>query len=250
MPRYLQKLVARAGVAPFTPSLQPSLRARGAEADVPDPLPEIVEPLFPATPAAFEDKQNIAPVVAARETSVHTIDFRSESVVPAPQVIRERTTERIFENHFEPAPTPNAAPEVHHAIRVSAQPESKEAPAQNAKPQPPKTTEKHSPERDVLSKLMPQLEAWFNQPSRAEKEAESPVADARLNPPLREPEVAPSVRQEESRLVIGQIRVDVLPAPPPAPVPSPRVVRVPIRSGQSSAVAETIGKLGFGLGQM
>jgi hypothetical protein len=96
----------------------------------------------------------------------------------------------------------------------------------------------------VEPKLMPRLEAWFNQPAPAEAQPESYTPEPRLGPPLREPEISPLLRQEEPRLVIGQIRVDVLPASPL------QVVRIPARSAQSPTATGTIAKLGFGLGQM
>ncbi len=251
MPSYLQKLVARAGAAaPFATSLQPALRAQ-AESGPLDQLPEVVEPSFLDLSPPSKAPQIVAPAVSpTQEASVHTVEFRNEAIAPPPQVIRERMTERVVESRVEPKRVPNTPVEVPPIIKVSTQAEIKEAPSQNPKLPQLKTTENYASEHNVLSKLMPQLEAWFNQPSRAEAQSESPITEARIDPPRRETEPAPSLRQEEARLVIGQIRVDVLPTPPPAPSPSPRVVRVPIRSGQSSAVAGTIAKLGFGLGQM
>ncbi len=257
MPRYLQKLVARAGVAPFPTSLKPAFRAEITDAAGRDPWPEVVEPLPPITPALSEAGQSTAIVTPTPSAALlHTIEIRGESIAPAPQVIRERTIERSTESHIEsrvPSRTETSRDEKREIAKAgigSPQPFVTEAATRNAqdsKTQP--EIGRRPTEQDVLSKLMPRLEAWFNQPSRIEEHAENEAREGHLAPPHREPESSLLLAQDETRLVIGQIRVEVLPPSLPAPVLPSQVVRIPARSAQSSATS-TIAKLGFGLGQM
>ena len=283
MPRYLQKLVARAGVAPFPASLKPAFRAEATDAAGHDPLPEVVEPLPPIAPASSEDRQSAAIMTPTpSEAPLHTIEIRSESIEPAPQVIRERTVERFTESRIEtsarlkteisqdeheiakagiespqaiaipriePKPASDVAQETPPVIPVIASPatDASTRNVQDAKPQP--ETGQRPTERDVLAKLMPRLEAWFNQPSRVEEHSENDAPEVHLAPPPSESASASLLSQDETRLVIGEIRVEVLPPPLPAPVLPPQVIRIPARSAQSSATG-TIAKLGFGLGQM
>src|SRR5271165_4755227 len=86
MPRYLQKLVARAGVAPLTSSLQPVFRAESAEFATPDGLPELVEPLLPGSPALPGAGASVATVEGtSTEAPEQTIEFRGQAIAPAPQ---------------------------------------------------------------------------------------------------------------------------------------------------------------------
>jgi hypothetical protein len=283
MPRYLQKLVARAGVAPLPASLQPAPRAEHAEFGAAGALPEVVEPLVPDSPALSETGATVLPVAGSLpEAAESTIEMNAEAIPPAQQVIRERTTELVREDRVEPrvpqkertqreeirpaaelrvepsqtAKVPRVEPtlvpaidqEVPPAVTVITQPKARQTLAQKAGFPQLQAAQERPAEQDLLSKLMPRLEAWFNHPSPGEAQPESHGPEPRLGPPHREPEISPLLRQEEPRLVIGQIRVDVLPAPPPA---SPlQVVRIQARSSLSPASAGTIAKLGFGLGQM
>src|SRR5579864_8195177 len=208
MPRYLQKLVARAGLAPLPASLQPAFRS-GADVGAPDSLREETEPSLPQSPARSERELRTSPATAPSSLAppLPPIDVIGENNAPPPQVIRERTTERIFENRVEPqillkASPPSAemirppalhveapqqanlprvesklVPDMAHEDRppvpVLTQPETKERLATHAQTAPLQTTAERPAEADVLSKLMPRLETWFNQPSADEKQAES-----------------------------------------------------------------------------
>jgi hypothetical protein len=272
MPRYLQKLVTRARVAALPFSVQPAFRAEGAEFAIPDALPELVEPLLPGSPALPEAGASVATVEGSSpEAPEHTIECRSQVIAPPPQSSDGRVEPRLLsreatppeekrpaEDRVEPprpleipriAPTlaPAIAQWTPPVVMVISQAEPRETVTQSANSSQSKRAEEHPVAGDVLSQLMPRLEAWFNQPSAREAQTEGDASQPRFGPPLREPETSPTSRPEEPRLVIGQIRVDVL--PPPAPVPRLPVVRIPARSAHSPAAAGTIAKLGFGLGQ-
>jgi hypothetical protein len=272
MPRYLQKLVTRTRVAALPFSLQPAFRAEGAEFATHDALPELVEPLRPSSPVLPEAGASVATVEggSSPEAPEHTIECRGQVIAPPqspegrvePRLVSQEATppeeKRPAEHRAEPprpleipriAPTrsPTMAQWTPPVVTVISQAEPRDTVTQSANSSQSQRAEEHPAAGDVLSQLMPRLEAWFNQSSAAEAPTESDPSQPRLGPPLREPEISPTSHAEDPRLVIGQIRVDVL--PPPAPIPRLPVVRIPARSAHSPAAAGTIVKLGFGLGQ-
>jgi hypothetical protein len=103
--------------------------------------------------------------------------------------------------------------------------------------------------QDVLRRLVPPIEP-IEDLAPTPKEIGAPISDRTV--PNLEPPRAEQIRQttpisDEPRLVIGQLRVDILPA---GPTETREVVRV-VQSGASRTLRPSpVSKLRFGLGQM
>jgi hypothetical protein len=279
MPRYLQKLVGRAGVAPLPASLYPAGPARAQES-ASGPFQE-VEYFRPESPAPPEPEARVAPL-GIPPPPPRVIEFGENPMPPVAPVVRELIKEHVVQERVgahilpsqesspdemraelpvqvsarletpgrEPRLAPDIEPKATPLVTVISRPEEEENATQQVRPSESLAAEKHSTEQDVLSRLMPRLEAWFRQPSPAQPQAESHEPEPPLGPSFREPESPPPLRREEPRLVVGQIHVDVVQAAAQATAPVPPVVRILSRSAQSHSAAGTIAKLGFGLGQM
>src|SRR5258708_25357554 len=182
MPRYLQKLVARAGVAPFPSSLQPAFRAGGTDSGVPDALPEVVEPSLPDAPVLPEASVSLANVEGAPATAPeHTIEIRPQAIPPALQPVERHVEPQSFSRKSAPpeekrpadvrieptqplemplAPVllPTMTQEMPPAVTILLRPDRRETVIQHTDASQMQATEKPPTERNVLSQLMPRLE--------------------------------------------------------------------------------------------
>jgi hypothetical protein len=198
---------------------------------------------------------------------------------PAPTVIDARTTEIRVEEHWTEASAPPhpAAPRaevppamVREEVRREIEPrpevriEERELHTETVRaeraieretirveaPQPSARLEAEAIdggeiERHVLGKLMPALDAWFHSgrpKPRSEAPARPPLAPSRQQPAES---VAPAA--EAPQLVIGSIRVEVVPPPAPVSAPAPRS-REPHTAPRPARQMPS--RAGFGLGQM
>jgi hypothetical protein len=272
MASYLERLVARAGIANDAPTAGPVPRSN-YERQAGDPFENIaLWEANPATPSA-------APVAAVPRPPVPPTAIE---IQPGPTVVVDsRTTELHVEEHWlqpappqptvraaAPEPVANLREEIVHEIELQPQPQMFEREIRTEstrveasleretvrtetlrparRPDEPTALNPGDIERSVLEKLMPALDAWFASgatPPTAETSPQTPLAPSRQ----RDSETASSAATEAPQLVIGSIRVEVTspPAPMTAGIPPRRAARVSPRVSRQSP-----SRLGFGLGQM
>jgi hypothetical protein len=272
MARYLERLVARAGIANDAPPASPRPRAQ-YERDAADPFDSTAPwESAPAPVQAAAAPPQVAPVVLA--------PLISREPVPN-TIVDSKSTEIRIEKHRDPIQTPVpperfasppeppslARSEIVHEIELRPQPEIVEREiraesiraekiieretirAEAPKPTPPAepaTINTADIERNVLGKLMPALDAWFAS-GAPDPPTESPHRFP-LAPTLqRAAEPDATAATEIPQLVIGSIRVEVTAPPSPVPVhiPRPRSARPATQTSRP-----TPSRLGFGLGQM
>ena len=262
MARYLERLVARAGVPAEAPASPAPLSRYERElgdpfeetalwnpvaAAPPSPAPAVAPSRQDAGPAAPPVQPPGVPVVPAVE--VRHEESRPEGrppgaprvqpPAPTPEVVPSQIELRpqpdVFERPAQPAPVHFQTVIERETVRekVSAPIPPAESPALNLA----------DVEKDVLAKLMPALDAWFASNTPAPPAA--PPVPPSITPQRPKPERAASVQTPQ--LVIGSISVEVVspPAPAAVPAPHPRTIQSPSR--QPDAFPS---RLGFGLGQM
>lgn len=273
MARYLQRLVARAGIvnepAPAMPaSVAPAFRAQ-QEFEPGDPF-EIVESrgaLRPPAPSPFVDAPALhtAQALPSPDKPRHPEGppERSEilrpHITPAAQdrVLTEPTRvfhETVHEIELRPPARivePERAPESvrgEHVAVPELLPATRLVPASG-----PPAVGPEEIERNVLQKVMPALDAWFNaaahqspapdQPSPGETSARLNLAPAQRS----DSDFVTAAAESGPEIVIGSIRVDITPAAAAAPMPASRA-----RAAMTPRpnVRRSPARLGFGLGQM
>ena len=279
MPRFLQKLALRAGAAPAA-TLRPAPPMPAPMGDVADPF-EAMVPSPPAAAAADAARPQVTPPAERVAPEPITPAVPPRRPPPLATVSEDRPAGRHDvllppqpaappAVEAEPPATPLAAPRTHRPdvapivhettrtierearLEVQRSPPVREpvaTPPPAATPTPlPAPVDDDRIEANVLARLAPRLDAWLrDQPADAAPATE--VAPARLDPaPWSAP--PPARREtEEPRLVIGRIRVDVVPTPAAAPArEAPRVVRRVASPAPGRSAAAT--RLSFGLEQV
>jgi hypothetical protein len=259
MARYLERLVARAGV-PAEALASPAPRSQ-YEREPGDPFEEtalwnpVAPPASPA-PVAGPSQQDAGPAAPPVQppgvTVVPAVEARDEESQPpgalriqppastpdvVPNQIELHPQPDMFERPAQPAPVHSESvierETVHEKVRVPIPPA--ESPALNLA----------DVEKDVLAKLMPTLDAWLASGTPAAPAAPAaPAVPPSIVPQRPEPGRAVSIQTPQ--LVIGSISVEVVSAPAPAAVPARRLRTIQSPSPQPDAFPT---RLGFGLGQ-
>jgi hypothetical protein len=270
MARYLERLVARAGVgndaAPAVPSPHlPFERQMGDpfentaawNSDPAQPGPVSVasfaNPVVPQPPVEPAPR---SPVIVERTTELRVEEHWAETASPLP-IVRPTAVEPVSilkeeivrEIELQPHPAMPAR-EIHtESTRVENSLERETVRTETLQPaaarEEPAALSPGDIERGVLEKLMPALDEWFRSgvPAPAEDTPQPPLVPSRQ----RDREIVAPPTAEASHLVIGSIRVEV--TSPPAPV----VANIPPRRAARSSPAAgrpSPSRLGFGLGQM
>ncbi|MGA9772078.1 MAG: hypothetical protein WBV94_23805 [Blastocatellia bacterium] len=104
--------------------------------------------------------------------------------------------------------------------------------------------------RAVVEQLTPHLKAVEPSAQTAKTASDERLIDARqqlMPPPVA---ISPDSTRDEPRLVIGRLRVEVLPAPPEAPRSDQRAARHVSAPSRKEGVETLSSNLRFGLGQM
>jgi hypothetical protein len=263
MSRYFSRLAARAtaGVAPA--SSIPGLQRQASADTLHDPF-EAMAPLDPtlSTPAFPQrlpeaslapslmtppDVASQAPPLVRRVAPVQTTETSpavpQTIALPVPRPALSQPAAERGDVLAVTSPMQTLRPPMaHEPVQVSplvlppTVPHVMARTAHNEEPPP------RGPERRVKSYAAP--ERMAPPPPVLGRETTQ-----RLEPPQPEPGVAMAPTPESPRLVIGRLRVEVVPAPP-APA-APRIVRVvePRRSATSHTATPST-QLRFGLGQM
>lgn len=243
MKSYLQRLAARAEGVAMTPSLIPTRLDLMRRQTGPDPF--LAEDAAPS-PVASDGTPGGADDGGQRQ-------FREEIVQPPAAVPIRR---RVMSVESAPAEeeSENRSPFGAHAATIHPTISRTEPPLPAS---PAFETRSNAPDEEAGVKagdadLAPTLmiNEPFTTPRRNEGEARRPAVSTTLEPRHTETVRPQTPPPDEPRLVIGQLRVDVIPT---APSPAREVVRTVTRtsgSNQSRRVSGQISKLRFGLGQM
>jgi len=269
MPRYLERLVARAGIAQGGPSAAPRPRAQ-FESDASDPFENIAawnaEPvqtaIQPAKPMRRETaadntpvKPAVFPITESPSTEIRVEEHWTEAnATPSPALVAtpEPPAPIVREFHQEIEARPQAAMlerEFHsETMRTEATIERETVRIETPRTAPALEAESldaREVERNILGKLMPALDAWFHSDS-PEPRAAAPVQPALVPPSPRAADAGLPAAAEAPQLMIGSIRVEVVPPPTPSvPAPRARASRPAPRPARPIT-----SKAGFGLGQM
>jgi hypothetical protein len=235
MSGYLARLVQRASGRGLTASASPVAHAPQPVGDSRDPF-EVTAPLAPATPP---------PVSAVpRDFTESPVRAKSPDVPPD----RVPYIESRPASDFEPPPL-SPEPRTIPPPQVSASPESfRDSPITPAPRVEARRTERLAPNVETSlakpERLTPAHPPILNSPAPL-----TPRAPVRIEPVRKErPAPPPPIAQptDEPRLVIGQMKVEIIPA---APTPPPRASsrsRPHIQPARSAASP----RAQFGLGQM
>jgi len=288
MKTYLQRLAERAEGVSLTPPLRPTIRSevtrearseslveetsfessvvsRQTSADIPrnEPVQDvtrIVEPSIQATPKISPPHQDLTLPAAAHQERPAAVEPRSagkESVTPqqvTPARQRELPQRDIIEAHSQVEAEPTQKVPVPRRETPGDSERSIIEPRRDVEAEPTRKMEvrRETPEENSAPQLSPahsvDLPNTEKGPSKNDEYArlEQLTQDflRRLAPPIRQTPIP-----DEPRLVIGQLRVDILPT---GPTETREVVRV-AQSGTGARrpfPASPVSKLRFGLGQM
>ena len=276
MARYLERIVARAGIPTQAAAVAPIPRAQFAH-DAVDPFESTAHwsadaparPIRENAQAPSPPSAQPRPAAASapvsfdsHTTEVHIHPRPQESVIPRaplqqtlsePAPLAHEKTAREIE--IRPAPRDILEREIRtESVREQTTiergiPTGESHGSVISAPQNP-MPKASDVERKVLAKLMPMLDAWF----ASDSAAKPPVPQAGMlpgapviAPPQRDPQPTSPAATDGPSLVIGSIHVEVAsPAgPPPAP---PRRVRAARSSSGSSPQRPS--RYRFGLGQI
>ncbi len=236
---YLQRLVVRAEGVSTAPSLAPTGHRQITEDQTSEPF-------------TGDDLETPATKLVTRPPIVIADANR-------PQVEVDRKEEKNFERPFrnegnESGRTPSErvqiGPPLINETLVASTNRSESRNQQSAQRQ----DEVVVPVKPAQSPPQPQVEP-IGTPSHFEnrlsfKEAEQGIASSRLEPQHVEVLDHESTAPSEPRLVIGQLKVEVISTPPTRPREIVRTVTRAADSSQSKMPDSSISRLRFGLGQM
>ncbi|MEP6714233.1 MAG: hypothetical protein ABJC09_01590 [Terriglobia bacterium] len=270
MARYLERLVARAGIAndavPAAPVPRPQYDPQAGDPfentavwEAESATPQVVQTVVLPAPPVAEPRVETAPgqimMTDLRTSEVRVEEHWLPSVETAPVVMPVTVEpavalrETVREIEWRPAPQMPEREIRTEATLTEATLERETIRTETLRPAPAPLEPALNPgdiERSVLEKLMPALDAWFKSDApafSAEAAPALPMAPSRQH----ENEAVVSAATEAPQLVIGSIRVEVT-APPAAVAPS--FPRRPVGRAAPAVSRPSPSRLGIGLGQI
>jgi hypothetical protein len=231
---YLTRLVHRASGRGLTASASPAAHTQQPVGDARDPF-ESIAPLLPATPAPSNAVLRNLSESPVRSKWPDVPQDRAQHIEPRPV------------SHFEPPPL-SLEPRTIPPLQASASP----APFRGSPIIPAPRVEARGTERPAPNvetslakpeRLTPAPPPILNSPAPLMPRAPVRIEPARKERPVPPPPIAQPA--DEPRLVIGHMKVEIIPTTPVQPRASSRQ-----RSRPQSTGSATFSRAQFGLGQM